>query len=153
MKHVKGTYASQGTGFSEKRDCSVRAAATASGLPYEQVHAVFTKHGRKPKRGTPTAVSIDAHKEMFKSEPQRGERVTVAEFVRRNPIGRYVLHVRGHALAVVDGAVHDWSYGPRRRVRRYWWIPETETPANDINEKIIAALEEQKRLLTILAKA
>lgn len=145
-RYSRETYTGFSTG-NERNDCSVRAAAVAGNLPYSDVLAAFAKHGRRPRRGTKLYVSIAAMRDLFNAGRVPIAPITLAEFVRRFPKGRYVVHVRSHALAVVDGVIHDWNPAPRRRVRCYWKVDGDP----DI-EKIIAALEEQNRLLAILAK-
>lgn len=47
--------------------------------------------------------------------------VTLGWFVANNRTGRFFLRVNGHALAVIDGVVHDVSAtGARTRVRTAW---------------------------------
>jgi hypothetical protein len=123
MKHTRETYASVGSDAQERSDCSIRAAATAGCIDYNTAHAVFEKHGRKPCKPTRFETSMSALKELFPESEFRtfhGRRVTLAQFVRAFPAGHYVLHVRGHALAVCDGVVHDWTPASRRLVRWYW---------------------------------
>ena len=148
MKTETGKYA----GFNgDRNDCSIRAAAVAGNLPYADVSAMFAKHGRKPNRGTKTRVSVAAHRELFDAERVPIPRISLAEFARRFPTGRYVVHVRGHALAVCDGVIHDWRPALRRMARAYWKV-EPKSAQPDIEQKIIAALEEQNRLLAKLAE-
>ena len=151
-KHSSSPYSQLGTGFSEHNDCAVRAAATAGNLPYEKVRAVFAKHGRKPRGLTYLPTSVAAHRELFQAE-----RVTVAgnlslaEFTRRYPTGRFIIDVRRHALAVIDGVIHDWSPKPRRQVIRYWKLPERAEPViaadRDAKLKLIELYEAQNALL------
>ena len=45
---------------------------------------------------------------------------TLAQFIRTHPKGRFILHRRGQAFALIDGVVHDRAVGtgPRSRIRR-----------------------------------
>ena len=108
----------------ERRDCSVRAFAVAMGVPYEEAHAAFKRHGRKDHMGTPVFVSHWVHTEagMTRIDPRMP---TLTQFIRENPKGRFVVHRRGHAFAVIDGVVHDWGHGTgaRTRVQRAWRAP------------------------------
>ena len=125
MKHDRSIYASVGQGMGEKLDCSLRAASTAGGIDYALVHAVFAKHGRQPKHATLFNTSRAAIYELFGSAPRSypAQRITLATFVRLNPTGNYIVHVRGHALAICDGVIHDWKESPRRVVKCYWRVP------------------------------
>jgi hypothetical protein len=46
----------------------------------------------------------------------RKNRICVSHFVKKHPVGRYYVLVRGHAFCIKDGVVHDWKYGPRRQI-------------------------------------
>lgn len=48
FKTVQG----QARSLNETNDCAVKAVAIATGTPYEQVHALMKKHGRKDRKGT-----------------------------------------------------------------------------------------------------
>ncbi len=50
----------------------------------------------------------------------------LAVFIVLNPKGRFVLHKRGHALALVDGVVHDWenTSKPQTEIVRAWRVTE-----------------------------
>jgi hypothetical protein len=121
----------------ESRDCSVRALATAVGLPYETAHAVMAAAGRSPRkpwwteRGLKVLAEVGAIKfsevklidwsgrsestALFRSfELDKGEfsrrrfkAVTIGGLLKRLPAGRYVCHTRDHAFALIDGVVHD----------------------------------------------
>jgi len=44
------------------------------------------------------------------------ERINLRKFCEKHNKGRYYILVRGHALCVKDGVVHDYKDGPRRFV-------------------------------------
>lgn len=134
MKHERELYASVGQGMNERSDCSIRAAATAGCIDYALVHEVFTKHGRKARHATLFSTSRAAIAELFSVEPRRYayERVTLSEFIRRNPQGHFIVHVRGHALAICDSVIHDWKESPRRIVKCFWRL-DTVTASQDNN--------------------
>lgn len=108
----------------EKLDCSVRAAAIALDIPYPDAHALFTKHGRKPRHRTPTRVSyIALSYTKAHSYTYTKRRPTLERFVREHPEGRYIIRVRGHMFTVIDGGIHDllpWP-SPRALVLSYWY--------------------------------
>lgn len=123
-KFVREKYASLGKG--ENNDCVVRATAIALGLEYDHVHAVFAAHGRTPGRRTKRHVSAAVFAELFPciarefaiKDANRFQ--TLAQFRKGHKTGRFIVFVRGHALALVNGTVHDWTPGPRRRVQMFW---------------------------------
>jgi len=50
---------------SEQNDCSVRALANAADVPYDDAHAFWELHGRKPGRGTYTYRTLDRGTKEF----------------------------------------------------------------------------------------
>ena len=111
----------------DRNDCTVRALAIASGIPYAAAHALLKAHGRKQGKGVLTAVVIDAFKDHLgdyvRTSPFMSERPTVASFLRDQPKGTFVVAVRGHVFAVIDGVQHDNGeglYKPRCRVKGFW---------------------------------
>ena len=135
----------------DRGDCAVRALAIATGRPYDECNALYAKHGRKPNHGTPRYVTISVHRAIgsldvrvlhlgrlgqrlvkparprYDGLDPRGAYPTRAQFVKKNPKGRYVLLSRGHACALVDGVIHDWASrtsGARTRVLQALLITE-----------------------------
>lgn len=116
----------------EANDCTVRALANAAGLPYNIAHRVLAKAGRKPKRGAPLEAMTAAYKRMgfvtqsihgttkcarylakkieTSVEVQRG--ISLAYMLPRINDGRYIVLVRGHVFAVVNGKVLDYGDNP-----------------------------------------
>lgn len=124
MNKTAALYGADHVGSSgETNDCGVRAVVAATGLPYAQVNASLIAAGRKPRQGT-YATQIDAA--GFPLERLGGgRRLTITQFIKRNPTGRYVILRRGHYFAVIAGVVHDWwgsETGPRSRVVVAWKV-------------------------------
>jgi hypothetical protein len=113
----------------ERADCSVRALAIAAAISYSEAHRAFTVAGRKRGEGTFIGHTAVAH-HFYRGqhEPALGPGLaahqrrypTLAAWVLAHPKGRWVVHVRQHAFAVVDGVVHDTAPAMRRRVIRAW---------------------------------
>lgn len=111
------------TQYRENKDCTVMAMATAFDLPYQVAH----KH-LKEKVGRPDNQGVSMHDAFPRSLPfgmVRTHRfkidgtknnITLGRFCKQHPEGRFIVLVRGHALAVVDGIVYDHSRKPRRHV-------------------------------------
>ncbi len=94
----------------DKADCSVRALAVAAGCTYEVASAVFSAAGRKVGKGTPLTTSNKVHEDWLGMRQVEG--VTgwpLAAFIAAYSKGRFVVHKRGHAFAVIDGVLHDWE--------------------------------------------
>lgn len=118
-KHIKGYGERIARG--EHRDCVVRSIASAFDVNYGEAHEICaTKFGRKPKDGVYDTASTFKllSKEGFRigNQPfapvansllqkEKGLKLTVREFVEKFPTGRYIVLVRGHAFALVNGVV------------------------------------------------
>jgi hypothetical protein len=105
----------------EHNDCTVKAWVNTFDCSYESAHAWLKKHGRINRRGM---MGKDIHKALesckkakIKIGPYgRTERINLRAFCEKHNKGRYYILVRGHALSVRDGVVHDYYDGPRRYV-------------------------------------
>lgn len=116
----------------EHNDCAVRAATNVLGLDYDDVHSVFKKNGRKDKKGTDINVFFKTFKELgfsyvgsfgktkaarsveffsgchFKvTKDHFNKSLTLGQFLKQVPFGKYVVCISGHALAVIDGKIID----------------------------------------------
>lgn len=100
----------------ESKDCAVRAVSIACDIPYHEAHERFSKAGRKPNKG----VDIDLLEKVMERKPMQ-YCITLSRFVALNPTGRFVVIKRGHAFAVVNGAVHDSGrLGGNTKVYAWW---------------------------------
>lgn len=119
MKHIRERYASLGDGFGETSDCVVRALAIAADIRYIDAHTKFRKHGRISRRGTPIRVSMRLYQAEYPNAIYRNHRmeITIARFARLYPIGNFAVYIKGHALAVCDGIVHNWKPSSRSHVQ------------------------------------
>lgn len=101
---------------SESKDCAVRAVSIACDIPYHEAHERFSKAGRKPNNG----VDLELLVKVMGKRPYDGS-MTLSRFLAFKPKGRFVAIKRGHAFAVVNGVVHDWSkLGGNTRVYAWW---------------------------------
>lgn len=110
--------------FREKNDCVVIALAIASGKPYDEVHAILKRHGRKDRRGAFYGTIFNAVKEVSPKAIHNcirkpcGGQYTPRTIGKALPKGNYVVLFNRHAAAMVDGVIEDWSKGRRMRVER-----------------------------------
>jgi len=94
----------------DKADCSVRALAVATGVPYKVASAVFSARGRKLKAGTPTPLSDELYVSILgMRRVEMAEGLRLEAFLEVAKTGRFVVHKIGHAFAIVEGVVHDWE--------------------------------------------
>jgi hypothetical protein len=112
----------------EENDCTVRALANVLGMPYKLSHGILAKAGRKPRHGMVVSdwqpvyerlglklLSVHGNTKgaRFVSHKYNIERqagITLEKMLPRLQHGRYVLKVRGHVLAVVEGKVLDYGH-------------------------------------------
>lgn len=108
----------------ETNDCTVTSLAFLMGWTYRYtanwMRVNAGRHHRKPVSMYVASHEVPGAKDVNGLRPDKG--VTLGEFCKAHPVGRYWVNVTGHALAVVNGQVHDHSLRPRRRVRYAWRI-------------------------------
>jgi hypothetical protein len=115
---------------SETNDCVVRAISSAFEMHYDEAHQfVKVKFGRKDRKGTAFFVGGlrrmvgDKVKINGKSFETMGNEyghvsyevkvkgqivkrnMTTGTFIKKYPVGKYLVVVRGHAFSIIDGAV------------------------------------------------
>lgn len=100
----------------ETNDCSVRAFAVAADITYAKSHALHRFVGRIDRKGTYRHQSAKVA-EMLGGKRVEMARMTVARFIRENPVGAFWVARSGHAFAIVNGIVYDWAYGTSERSR------------------------------------
>jgi len=111
-------------GFSERRDCTVRALTNASGASYAEVHAIFAAHGRKNRRGIVLRKVLQSVARDLGLTAQVVRRSgSVERLLRDFPAGRLVVTTRGHAFAVINGVIYDThATSELRHVKRAWLV-------------------------------
>jgi len=115
---------------SETNDCVVRAISSAFEMHYDEAHQfVKVKFGRKDRKGTSFFVGgmrrmvddkVKINGKPFetmgneyghvsyevKVKDQMVKRnMTTGTFIKKYPVGKYLVVVRGHAFSIIDGAV------------------------------------------------
>jgi hypothetical protein len=121
----------------ERNDCVVRAMMTVTGSTYKAAHDLLrTRCNRRNRKGTParplialldSGSTLGAKFERVVGRPGQyigGTRsMTLAAFIRSNPVGVFFVWKRGHAFAIVDGVLVDtWHVGSRSRVCCAWRV-------------------------------
>lgn len=113
--------------FREQKDCTVRALSNAKNIAYHNAHAILSKYGRKPKKGCTAAVwhraytdagmvclgvygtTMSARYTARIVGMQANKGITLGRLVASLPMGKYIVIITGHALAVVDGKIIDFG--------------------------------------------
>ena len=115
---------------SETNDCAVRAISSAFEMHYDEAHQfVKVKFNRQNRKGTTFFVGglrrmvddkVKINGKSFETMGNeyghvsyevkvKGQMVkrnmTTGTFIKRYPVGKYLVVVRGHAFSIIDGAV------------------------------------------------
>ncbi len=120
-------------GFNEKSDCVVKALAITTQVDYATVHAMLAKHGRKARCGTWNRTTFAAARELGFTLTEikhfiYNERCTVRSIEPKLKDGFYLVMTRSHALAVVDGVVHDYTRGKTHKVTEVYRVTRAGEP-------------------------
>lgn len=120
----------------ESDDCTVVSLAYALRVPYDVAHLIMGKAGRED-RSYGSMVSASRVIEPGRLVRLNGlpyPHITLSEFCKAHPIGRYWVGVTGHALVVENGRICDHSDKVRRRVDMAWRVfdkPKTESKKDE----------------------
>lgn len=121
----------------EAKDCTNRALANATGMPYKDAHALLKKVGRKDKEGARLSVVLDAFEELsikpvyISSNTENGrylcgyygwtnpnKGMSLGKAVKTFTKGKYIALVNCHAVALVDGHLIDTFDNPGKQYLR-----------------------------------
>ena len=111
--------------YGESNDCTVKAVTLVSDLPYGTVHRMYHLAGRKRRCGARREITQDVLHQLGENgyrhywcQPlqKSGSRFTMKTIGKAYPKGRYIVRVRGHLAAMIDGVIHDWTQGRRHIV-------------------------------------
>ena len=117
------TYANSQDG----NDCVVRALANASGMAYEEAHALCKEAGRKDGRGMHNSLWIPLFEKKMKIEESGylsgfGSIKTLSTKLAERG-GTYIVWIRGHVAVFKNGEWIDWLNSNRRhRIRKVWRV-------------------------------
>lgn len=122
---VKQERNAKGFGY-ECSDCSVLSLAIVCRTDYATAHEAMRKAGRKDRRGAFTYQSVNAlHSLGFKAEfldveairRRHGSGITYKTVGKYIPKGYYLVRVKGHIAACVNGVIEDWADGRKHRIK------------------------------------
>lgn len=110
----------------ERNDCTVRALAISTGLPYTECYNILASFGRKPNKGTNirkffknngTVLGFWFKKLRFRKQ------ITLNKFVKKYPIGTYYVRISRHVFVVKDGVAIDMTKPkPLCRITDAWEV-------------------------------
>ena len=111
----------------ETNDCFVRALAIAAGITYTEAHGIASaEFGRKERNGTKgvrstihqlnqrnhlshIGLEIKGVNHTYVNRKGHIHGLNIRGFYNRYGKGHYLVLVSGHALAIIDGKIQDWS--------------------------------------------
>lgn len=98
--------------LNETNDCTVKAVAVVTDTPYKKAHALLKAAGRPNRKGTFHSKKV-CRELGFNVERVDGHGAkTIATLDQHlNPNKRYLVEVRAHILAYVNGKIEDWTAG------------------------------------------
>lgn len=120
-------YETEREALNENNDCAVRAVASATGKSYKETHATFRSFGRRSGRGSSLKMIGNSLTKLHTKEVEiNSPNCTVNQFVRQAKKGTFVLIVRRHAFALIDGVIYgNWEADAdsvRKRVRYAFYL-------------------------------
>jgi hypothetical protein len=130
MRNIPFKYTDGGReadGFShEKKDCTVRTLATICEMPYSTAHAILKEAGRLDKGKFPIRRLLEYGIADYIFTPvSLPVRVpcTVNQVCKRFTKGSYIIRIRKHVFALIDGTQYDeWENGKKKRVINIWKV-------------------------------
>jgi len=117
----------------DRNNCVPKALTALTGEPYKQVDDYLKARGRKKGKGTPRKASVAFLQDRgFTQLPTPSltkryyggvvRKMKVASFAKAFPKGKFVVYVRGHVVAVIDGQILDDWNSSSRVVKDAWRI-------------------------------
>ena len=109
----------------ERRDCAVVAISLVTNVPYREVLGMLDVLGRKKGHGTFQPQTLACLKMLgfevnktFRPKQPNGSGYTIKSISKDYPIGTYLVSIRHHILAMVNGKILDWSEDTKYHVRQ-----------------------------------
>lgn len=117
----------------DRNNCVPKALTALTGEPYKQVDDYLKARGRKKGKGTPHKASRSFLQDRgFVQLPTPSlakrypggvvRKMKVASFAKAFPKGKFVVYVRGHAVAVINGQILDDWNSSSRVVKEAWEV-------------------------------
>ncbi len=121
-----------GDAMGEKHDCAVIALSVVSGVHYNNIHKMLKELKRRNRCGTPTPMiraaivrlQLKAH-DITNFYEGSSVRTIVPQLPQQ---GKFLVNVRKHILAVIDGTAEDWSKYKKLYVQSIWQITDNDEP-------------------------
>ncbi|WP_422475345.1 hypothetical protein [Endozoicomonas sp. ALB032] len=111
----------------DKNFCGPLALAAVFDADVDQVNSALIRSGSRVKgKGTNmwnvlSTMQKEGAVECIQDVYESGHK-TITSATRALPTGRYLILVRNHVLALIDGEVQDWSAGSKHRVEAIYKV-------------------------------
>jgi len=105
--HVQSDGGLKRSGIKDKDNCTIRAFAIAFGMPYKDAHFMGELAGRPHGEGYWMYKIMDKAREFGYQSEELDDYGTLAQFLKKNPRGRFICVKSGHAFAVIEGKIYD----------------------------------------------
>jgi len=103
---------SGGSPDEERNDCTVRALAISTDMPYHKCYMVLANFGRKPNRGTNIRKFFKNNRTVFHcsfTKLKFRKAITLNKFIKKYPEGTFYVRKSKHVFVVKDGVAIDMS--------------------------------------------
>ena len=99
-------------------DCTVRAISLATERSWDETYEELSKFAQAQAIMLDETAYIDEYLER-KFEKICGckgnVKITVGDFVEKNPVGTYLITMNGHITCCIDGCIYD-TFNPKDRI-------------------------------------
>lgn len=107
--------------YKDRNFCTVAALAMTLDWSFGKAHRWMKKHtGRRNGCGlyeyqwgpAIAAAAVTEGKKFLRTDHHElwdGRTMTLKRFCKENPTGTFYVKVKGHAVAIIDGELHDWT--------------------------------------------
>lgn len=106
----------------DNRYCCVVALMKVMDCSYDKAYKWCRDKGGRLKGRGMLLSEIDKMFEAMSNTPYRKgpyskvQRITINQFIKKHPEGRFFCANRGHAFAIIDGVLYDHTTKPRRQI-------------------------------------
>lgn len=99
-------------------DCTVRAISLATERSWDETYEELSKFAQAQAIMLDETAYIDEYLERkFKKicGCKDNVKITVGDFVEKNPVGTYLITMNGHITCCIDGCIYD-TFNPKDRI-------------------------------------
>lgn len=119
----------------DTNSCTVVALSCVTGNSWKACDGYLRKYGRRYRKGMLRKQQEEAFKGLTKfvtkeSPYNSSNRITIGQFLKKHPKGKFYCCVRGHAFAIIDGVLYDHSERLRRQITFAYRFYTLEEVAN-----------------------